>query len=55
VVFSPEKVSRNAVVRVEGEANKKSAVGTISYMPAAFGLALASVVIRELGKLGEVK
>ena len=48
VVFSPEKVDPEAVVEVEGEQNRKSHVGTISYMPSAFGLAMASVVVREL-------
>ncbi len=48
VVFSPEKVNPNAVVEVEGEQNRKSHVGTISYMPSSFGLAMASVVIRDL-------
>lgn len=48
VVFSPEVVSRQAVALSEGEINKKSTVGTISYMPAVFGCFCASVVIRDL-------
>lgn len=48
VVFSPEVVERSAVVLQEGESNKKSNVGTISYMPAVFGCYCASVVIRDL-------
>lgn len=48
VVFSPEPVSRETKVLVEGEQNKKSTVGTISYMPAVFGCFCASVVIRDL-------
>ena len=48
VVFSPEVVERNSVILQEGESNKKSNVGTISYMPAVFGCYCASVVIREL-------
>jgi len=48
VVFSPEVVNRNAVSLQEGESNKKSNVGTISYMPAVFGCFCASVVIRDL-------
>lgn len=48
VVFSPEKVSPETIVLTEGETNKKSTVGTISYMPPVFGCHLASVVIREL-------
>lgn len=48
VVFSPEEVDKNAILETEGEQNKRSAVGTISYMPAIFGCFCASVVIREL-------
>ncbi|NVO21011.1 MAG: tRNA threonylcarbamoyladenosine dehydratase [Bacteroidetes bacterium] len=48
VVFSPEVVSRNSVKISEGELNKKSTVGTISYMPAIFGCFCASAVIRDL-------
>jgi tRNA threonylcarbamoyladenosine dehydratase len=48
VVFSPEVVSRKSVELSEGETNKKSTVGTISYMPAVFGCFCASVVIRDL-------
>jgi len=48
VVYSPEIVSKDTVVMVEGEANKKTTVGTISYMPAIFGCYMASVVIREI-------
>ncbi len=47
VVFSPEEVSPNAVILEEGE-NKKSNVGTISYMPPLFGCYMASVVIKQL-------
>jgi tRNA A37 threonylcarbamoyladenosine dehydratase len=49
VVFSPEEVDENAVRLEEGQ-NKKSAVGTISYMPAVFGCFAASVVIRDLAE-----
>ncbi len=48
VVFSPEVVDRSSVILQEGESNKKSNVGTISYMPAIFGCYCASVVIRDL-------
>jgi len=48
VVYSPEPVKREHVIFVEGERNKKTTVGTISYMPALFGLLAASKVIREL-------
>ncbi len=48
VVYSPEPVSKKAVSEVEGEQNKRSTVGTISYMPPVFGCYCASVVIRDL-------
>jgi len=48
VVFSPEVVSRQSVQLSEGEINKKSTVGTISYMPAVFGCFCAATVIRDL-------
>ena len=48
VVFSPETVNRDTIVLTEGELNKRSTVGTISYMPPVFGCFIASVVIREL-------
>ncbi|MDM8208251.1 tRNA threonylcarbamoyladenosine dehydratase [Bacteroides gallinaceum] len=48
VVFSTEQADPEAVVLVEGEANKKSTVGTISYMPAVFGCYLAEYVIGKL-------
>lgn len=50
-VFSPEPVRDGAMVIAE-EINKKSNVGTISYMPAVFGCACASVVIK--GLIGEL-
>lgn len=49
-VFSPER-ARSEAIREEESQNKKSVVGTISYMPAISGGFLASVVIRVL--LGE--
>lgn len=52
VVFSPEPVRDGSMILCE-EANKKSNVGTISYMPAIFGCCCASVVIRDL--LGEMR
>jgi len=49
----PEPVGKEAVREVSGEENKRSVVGTISYMPAIFGCYCASVVIRDLlGKKG---
>lgn len=47
-VFSPEPIEKERIIRTEGEQNKKSTVGTISYMPAMFGCYCASVVIRDL-------
>jgi tRNA A37 threonylcarbamoyladenosine dehydratase len=48
VVYSPEPVSRQAVKEISGEENKRSIVGTISYMPPVFGCFCASVVVRKL-------
>ncbi len=50
VVFSPEVIDESAVILTEGEQNKKTTVGTISYMPAIFGNFLSSIVIRDLIK-----
>jgi len=47
-VYSPESIDKSKVVPTNGEQNKASVVGTISYMPASFGLCCASVVIRDL-------
>lgn len=47
VVFSPEPVREGSMILCE-EQNKKSNVGTISYMPAVFGCACASVAVRTL-------
>ncbi len=47
-VYSPEEVDKRAVQEEHGELNKKSTVGTISYMPAIFGCFCASVVLRDL-------
>lgn len=51
-VFSPEPIREGAMILCE-EQNKKSNVGTISYLPATFGIGCASVVIRDL--LGELE
>jgi tRNA A37 threonylcarbamoyladenosine dehydratase len=48
VVFSSEPVNKEVVKLTEGEQNKKSTVGTISYMPAIFGCMCASVVVRDI-------
>jgi tRNA A37 threonylcarbamoyladenosine dehydratase len=54
VIFSPEVVERSSVILQEGESNKKSNVGTISYMPAIFGCFCASVVLRDLMEIKTV-
>ncbi len=51
-VFSPEPMREGAMILCE-EQNKKSNVGTISYIPALFGIGCASVVIR--GIIGELE
>jgi tRNA A37 threonylcarbamoyladenosine dehydratase len=48
VVFSPEHVSKEVIIPLDGETNKRSTVGTSSYIPAIFGCSLASIVIRDL-------
>jgi tRNA A37 threonylcarbamoyladenosine dehydratase len=48
VVFSPEENDKNSLVYTDGSNFKKSAYGTMPYMPAVFGAATASVVIRAL-------
>ena len=48
VLFSPEPIDPAAIVHTENEQNKKTTVGTISYMPAIFGMMAASRVIRSL-------
>jgi tRNA A37 threonylcarbamoyladenosine dehydratase len=54
-VWSPEKPDKSKIVAVTGERNKASVVGTISYMPALFGISCASVVIRDIiGETGEI-
>jgi tRNA A37 threonylcarbamoyladenosine dehydratase len=47
-VYSPEVIDKAKIIPTNGEQNKASIVGTISYMPASFGIACASVVIRDL-------
>ena len=48
VVFSAEQANPDAIVRIEGERNKKSTTGTISYLPAVFGCYLAEYTIQHL-------
>ena len=47
-VFSPELPKKESLILTDGSNYKKSAYGTISYMPAVFGAVAASVVIRDL-------
>lgn len=47
-IYSPETVSRSSIEKPTTDQNRRSTVGTISYMPAIFGCYCASVVIREL-------
>lgn len=53
VVWSPEKADQKRIIPAPEGNPKKSLIGTISYMPAVFGCAVASVVIRDL--MGEVE
>ena len=48
VVFSTELPDKNSIMRTDGSNFKKSAYGTMSYLPAMFGATLASVVIRDM-------
>jgi len=47
-VFSAEESNKESLMYTDGHNFKKSAFGTISYLPAIFGLNCASVVIRDL-------
>ncbi|MBC7936634.1 MAG: tRNA threonylcarbamoyladenosine dehydratase [Rhizobacter sp.] len=47
-VFSPEENVKESLVLTDGNNYKKSAYGTMSYMPATFGAVLASVAIRDM-------
>jgi tRNA threonylcarbamoyladenosine dehydratase len=50
VVFSAELPIKESLMLTDGKNYKKSAYGTISYMPATFGSVTASVAIRDLMK-----
>ena len=47
VVFSDEKVIMEAVVD-DPQQNKRTTIGTVSYLPPVFGCCCASVVVRDL-------
>ena len=48
VAFSIELPDKSSLLYTDGSNYKKSAYGTMSYLPAAFGGAIASVAIRDL-------
>ncbi len=48
VVYSSEPVEKKVIQATDGKNNKRSIVGTISYMPPVFGCYCASVVINDL-------
>lgn len=48
VVFSPEEPIKESLMLTDGKNYKRSAYGTISYLPAVFGATAASVAIRDL-------
>ncbi|CAN5638247.1 tRNA threonylcarbamoyladenosine dehydratase [soil metagenome] len=47
-VFSTEPIIKESLIMTDGTRFKKSAYGTISYLPATFGAVCSSVVIRDL-------
>lgn len=47
-VYSPEPPIKESLMLTDGSNFKKSAYGTVSYLPATFGAVAASVVIRDL-------
>ncbi len=47
-VFSSELPRKDSIIFTDGSNYKKSAYGTMSYLPATFGAVCASVVIRDL-------
>jgi tRNA A37 threonylcarbamoyladenosine dehydratase len=47
-VFSDEHIVKESLIKTDGTNFKKSAYGTISYLPATFGATCASVVLRAL-------
>ena len=48
VVYSPESVHKEAIIETDGSRNKRSIIGTISYMPAIFGCYCAAEVIQHI-------
>ena len=54
-VFSTELPDKKSIMKTDGSNFKKSAYGTISYIPSVFGMTCASVVIRDLIDWKEIK
>jgi len=54
-VYSDELPAKFSIMHTDGSKFKKSAYGTISYLPAVFGLTCASVAIRDITGWKEVK
>ncbi|MBP7810493.1 MAG: tRNA threonylcarbamoyladenosine dehydratase [Bacteroidia bacterium] len=54
-VFSDELPAKYSIMRTDGTKFKKSAYGTISYLPAVFGLVCASVVIKHIADYKEIR
>lgn len=50
VVFSSELPDESAVIEISGEQCKRSTAGTISYMPAIFGIYLSAYVLEHIKK-----
>jgi len=50
VVYSTEPVPTHAIIVTDGSDNKRSIIGTISYMPAIFGCYCAAEVIKGILK-----
>ncbi|WP_373810793.1 tRNA threonylcarbamoyladenosine dehydratase [Porphyromonas macacae] len=53
VIYSIEKPKTEAVMEIEGERNKRSTAGTLSYLTALFGCHMAGYIIRALCSLNE--
>ena len=53
-IYSEEIQPKAALKYTDGSKYKKSYYGTISYMPALFGLTMASEVIRKVVGVGEI-
>jgi len=49
VIFSPEKINKESI-KIVDLPNKKSTLGTISYLPATFGIYIAWTIIDDLTK-----